>query len=261
MLRKIGLPSLIRHGLRAISMPLDVAPEHGLVVERERLDQPGIAQRELLHLELVVRQVPVLGAAARQRAARGRRSHSAGRPRRWPPYGRRGRRSATLNVKPLAAQLLGVRLAMQDDLDAVGVAVLGHLQTERLEVVAAGERSGRDVDDADLLRRGLGGGAGGEESDRDTAPSEPTRGSGRPGRSASGRRARSPRPARACDSRPSRRRSAWSWRRTRRGPSRRRPRGGRGRDRWRAPSCARPRCRRHRADTSHGTTGRLRRTR
>ncbi len=122
----------------------DRAPLQALVGQHHELDQPRVGQCEGLHLGLVVGEVPVVGAPARQRAARrarpeGPRDGCVGAPaldevgdeRPW--------------HEPGAAQprlLLG---RVQDELQASVAAVLGQVEAERVEPPCGGGPSRGDL--------------------------------------------------------------------------------------------------------------------
>jgi hypothetical protein len=129
-----------------------VAAEQALVVERYRADERWVSHRQLLEPEVVVRQVAIRVAAARQ-----------------PGYGRGPRVRDITPVVPLRTgrqvrdpdvvaearppQRASVGPAVQHDLDRILVAVLGQIEPERLQAGLVGTRARTDVDH--LHRAGL----------------------------------------------------------------------------------------------------------
>ena len=119
------------------------------MVERDRLDQRRVVHGELLHLEVVVRQVAVGRAAARQpEAARRARVRASRRALRRVLRREVGDPDAVAEAG--RAQLAGVGAAVEHDLDGVGVAVLGQVEPERLQALLVRARAGWHVDDLEL---------------------------------------------------------------------------------------------------------------
>ena len=127
---------------------VDAAALDRLVAQRELLHEPRVAHRQLLHLEVVVREMAVLVAAGRQLRLRvgGRELRvlvavglrlrlEVGDPDRVGEAG--------------VAQRLLVGRAVQHDLDGVLVAVLGQVEPERLQGVLVLARRA-DVDELHL---------------------------------------------------------------------------------------------------------------
>ena len=151
---------------------LDVPTLDRPVGQGQRAHQRGVAQRQPLHLQLVVEQPAVEGAAARQR-----RRGGGGVVALVGPAVRLGARAEVgdLDRVPEAGlpQLPDVRVAVQHDLDRAGGAVLGEVELESLQPPLGGAVGRGDLDHLDPLAGGRRRRAG-EELDRQ----------GRPGRAA-----------------------------------------------------------------------------
>ena len=164
-------------------MPLTRGPDRR-VVERELLHQARVPHRELLHLELVVGQVPVrllpLGSPlfgfdaayfeSATRSALACASRSATR---------------TSKVKPASRSLFSSPAPCSDDLDGVLVAVLGQVEAEGLQpplVLARRRVRRRRPGSCPWLRSAIF-----TKPIERSALERGSRGSGRPARPASGR--------------------------------------------------------------------------
>ena len=134
---------------------VDAAALDRRVVERQLLDEPRVAHRELLHLEVVVGESAVLVAAARQLRLRvGRGELRVGRPVRLRACLEVG--DPHVEREAGVAQLALVGRPVQDDLDRVRVAVLGQVETQALEPALVLAGGGVDVDDLHLAGAAFG---------------------------------------------------------------------------------------------------------
>ena len=130
--------------------PLDRAALPGLVGQREPPDEPGVLVGELLHLARVVAQLAVAGPPAGQR--RGADAAREARGRGLVPgllLGHVG--DDGLVGEALAPQDLGVVLAVEHDRDEALAPVLGHVQAGVGERRLALTRGRGDVDERRLL--------------------------------------------------------------------------------------------------------------
>ena len=133
---------------------VDVAALDRTVVERELLDQPRVAHREALELEVVVGEAPVLVRAAGELGLGVRRGELlvgrlVGLRARLEVGDAHGEREAGVT------QLALVGGAVQHDLDGVGVAVLGQVEAQGLQVLLVLARARGDIDDLHLAGRAL----------------------------------------------------------------------------------------------------------
>ncbi len=135
--------------------PLDRAPLVGLVGERDRAHQVGIRGREVLHLLVVVGEVAVGRALARQRRLLdpGREALVRGLLR-GALAGEVG--DLDLVVEADLVERLAVSGAVEDDGDVAGSAVLGQVESERGEQLLVACPRGLDEDERGPAALGVG---------------------------------------------------------------------------------------------------------